>query len=685
MIQNPFNQPLFSTIHLAILNFTMKHISILLFAIINLCHFGYSQITTIPEIQGTGLTSPYVGLTENVVGVVTGVFNGPGELGGFFLQDVNGDGNSATSDGIFVSDQSGNVAVGDFILIRGDVVESNGQTMITNLINLEGAGQPTSVQPKPVTMPFTSDIDAERYEGMYVTFPQALSTTATDNIGDLGQVVLSTTRLVKPTNEVDPNDIPASGNSYTGASNAATINSLSSLNDFNQMILDDGKLDVWPNPIPYIDQSSNTHRVGSSITDLTGCMDHGPNGYRLQPTEVPTFSFANRPQMPIVGGDITVASFNVAHFWTTLDNGVNGALGADLQEEYDRQLDKLVDAIIELDADILALNELENNGTIAIYALVNAVNIALGGPVYDPVTEPSSTGPQLERNHIIYKPSSVDQIGATQDYGGNVYDSNPIGASFMHNISSEIFSIISCKLSERNCAGATGANEDQEDGQDCFNDRRKQQVENILLSVTELQDSISDNDVLILGDMAAYIQEDPLDMFRANGFFDMIASNYYTSGQDGEWGARNQILANSGMVSQVQDGDVWHINADEPFVIGYNEDFPNQDLYQVDPYRSSDHDPVFVGLHFAPTSVVDNSVKNVRIAPNPTRGEVRFLGSSPERVEVRTIAGQLVYECADSSIISNRLDLSFLNEGIYFFVGFNSDGGSNASRIVIVK
>lgn len=663
----------------------MKHISVLLFTIIGLCQLGFSQITTIPQIQGSGLSSPYVGLTENVVGVVTGVFNGPGELGGFFLQDEFGDGDPATSDGIFVSDQSASVVVGDLILVRGDIVESNGQTIITNLINLEGAGQPTSVQPKPVNMPFSSVLDAERHEGMYVTFPQTLSTTATDNIGDQGQVVLSTTRLVKPTNEVDPNDVPASGNSYAGASNAASIASLSGLNDLNRIILDDGKLDVWPNPVPYIDQTSSTHRVGSSITGVTGCMDQGTNGYRVQPTVAPAFSFASRPQLPSVGGDIVVASFNLAHFWTTLDNGVNGALGADLQEEYDRQLDKLVDAIIELDADILALNELENNGTIAIYALVNAVNIALGGPFYEAVLEPSTTGPQAERNHIMYKPSAVDQIGITQDYGGNIYDSNPIGASFMHNLSSEKFSIISCKLSERDCTGATGANVDQEDGQDCFNDRRKQQVENILLSVSELQDSISDNDVLILGDMAAYIQEDPLDMFRANGFFDMIASNFYTSGQDGEWGARNQILANSGMVSQVQDGDVWHINADEPFIIGYNQDIPVQGLYQINPYRSSDHDPVFVGLHFAPTSVADNATKSFRIAPNPSNGLFKILGTDLNRIEVRSVAGQLVHEFTNASNLAGQLDLSFLDEGVYFLVGFDLDGRSNQEQIVIIK
>ncbi len=41
---------------------------------------------------------------------------------------------------------------------------------------------------------------------------------------------------------------------------------------------------------------------------------------------------------------------------------------------------------------------------------------------------------------------------------------------------------------------------------------------------------------------------------------------------------------------------IWHINADEPSVLDYNTEFKPQDLYAPTPYRSSDHDPVVVGL-----------------------------------------------------------------------------------------
>jgi hypothetical protein len=44
----------------------------------------------------------------------------------------------------------------------------------------------------------------------------------------------------------------------------------------------------------------------------------------------------------------------------------------------------------------------------------------------------------------------------------------------------------------------------------------------------------------------------------------------------------------------------WHINPDEPTVLDYNVNFKSANhvstLYDPGPYRSSDHDPVIVGL-----------------------------------------------------------------------------------------
>ena len=61
------------------------------------------------------------------------------------------------------------------------------------------------------------------------------------------------------------------------------------------------------------------------------------------------------------------------------------------------------------------------------------------------------------------------------------------------------------------------------------------------------------------------------------------------------------------LLPQVTDAAFWHINADEPSALNYN-DFNQPDLYQPDQYRSSDHDPVLVGICETTPPVVEVTV-----------------------------------------------------------------------------
>ena len=75
----------------------------------NFCALPY---TPIYHIQGSGLSAA---ITGNVTtqGVVVGDFEGTASASGFYIQDLTGDGNAATSDGIFVFTGSSNlVSVG---------------------------------------------------------------------------------------------------------------------------------------------------------------------------------------------------------------------------------------------------------------------------------------------------------------------------------------------------------------------------------------------------------------------------------------------------------------------------------------------------------------------------------------------------------------------------------------------
>jgi predicted extracellular nuclease len=64
--------------------------------------------TPVYQIQGAGQSAAVTGIVTTQ-GVVVGDFEGSAGLSGFYLQDPTGDGDPATSDGIFVYTGSGNV------------------------------------------------------------------------------------------------------------------------------------------------------------------------------------------------------------------------------------------------------------------------------------------------------------------------------------------------------------------------------------------------------------------------------------------------------------------------------------------------------------------------------------------------------------------------------------------------
>ena len=112
--------------------------------------------------------------------------------------------------------------------------------------------------------------------------------------------------------------------------------------------------------------------------------------------------------------------------------------------------------------------------------------------------------------------------------------------------------------------------------------------------------------------MNSYDKEDPIDAILAGPddvagteddytdlLFHYVGEDAYTYVFDGQIGYLDHALVNSDLFDMVTGTTVWHINADEPDLIDYDMSFklPAQDaLYAPDPFRSSDHDPVIVGL-----------------------------------------------------------------------------------------
>ena len=111
----------------------------------------------------------------------------------------------------------------------------------------------------------------------------------------------------------------------------------------------------------------------------------------------------------------------------------------------------------------------------------------------------------------------------------------------------------------------------------------------------------TDADYLVLGDLNAYAQENPLTTLATAGYANLLPSTSYSYVFDGQAGSLDHALGSSSIASQVTGAEKWHINADEPTVLDYNTEFKTAgqvtSFYNSDFYRASDHDPVILGLN----------------------------------------------------------------------------------------
>ena len=544
-----------------------------------------------------------------------------------------GDGDPATSDGIFVQTGASEryVAVGDRVQVTGTVAEQPTRGDSETQISADASGivvcshDNPLPEPVDVTLPFASLDARERYEGMRVTFPQTLTVTELYQLGRHSQLTLSGGgRLPQPTNVALPGD-PA--------------RAVAAANLLDQIVIDDGYLTEDPDPIifpPPELTATNTVRGGYAVTGVTGIFTQSRgratnNGgttiaYRVRVTTPPTFDSTPNPRptvAPSVGdATLTVASANLLNYFnsfTTTPSGcfLDGHLsasycrGANSQLEFDRQRAKTTHALALLNADIVGLVEIENDegSDQALADLVAGVNDLLGADTYQ-YLDTGRIGGDAIRVGFIYKPAKVTPVGgfATLEY---VYpfDTNtrpPLAQLWRENASGEQFYVVVNHLkSKGSCpAGLHDVNADQGDGQDCWNADR-------LLAANEIADWITtesyfaaDPDILLVGDFNAYAQEDPIRAFAAAGYTDTVAqfigADAYSYVFDGQWGYLDSALATASLIPQITGVAELHINADEPSALDYNVDYKDDRLidllYSPDPYRAADHDPLLIGL-----------------------------------------------------------------------------------------
>lgn len=592
------------------------------------------QIIPIYTIQGEAASSPLTGHVVTTSGVVIGDFEGSGSLRGFYLQDPIGDNNPLTSDGIFIyrGNSIDSVEIGQTVQVSGTVEEVFGQTQL-NLIEMTLLdGGVTSIEPISLSLPFSSLDEAERYEGMLVGFDQTLTVTDTYFLGRFGQVTLSgADRLYQPTQLTFPGESAVS---------------LQQANNLNRILLDDALQTQNPDPIPFARgqqplTAENTLRSGDTISGLSGVLTYtwggysaSPNAWRIRPigamtADLPNFQPANpRPaEPPGMESRLKVVSLNTYNYFNTFADcraGLNGAAvdcrGANSPEELERQAAKLVTALRAPDAEVVALMEVENDGystESALADLTGRLNATLPTEKHYAFLDADATtgkinalGTDAIKVALLYRPSSVTPLAtAVLDsrafvYGGDSSPRNRVSLlqAFAENSSGERFLISVNHLKSK---GSPCDMPDAGDGQGNCSLVRLNAIRELVDWLKSAPTGIADPDILILGDLNAYAREDVLRWLELYGYTNLIPYFHglqtYSYVFEGQAGALDHALASASLLSQISGAVEWHINADEPAVLDYNLEFKSagqwDSLYNPDPYRSSDHEPLIVGLN----------------------------------------------------------------------------------------
>ena len=316
----------------------------------NAAGFEGFETFSIMTLQNTETFSPLTGRVVATSGVVTLLMPGGA---GFWIQDPSGDGDPATSDGVYVSMRGASEdierpAVGDRIRVIAKVEEEQYGLALprTRLIQpvfleIEAHGQALPEPVPLVDLPDTELADAiafwEPLEGMRVRLENARVVSPTNRFGKLNVLTAA-------------DAVPGSG--YFPQSHALIVHSLGGGRvDYNPE-----RIEIASGTLPQPIQA----RPGDEIVSLVGVVDYNfgnynvkPESYELKAQDPPATPVSTRSAPP---GNAKIVTYNLRDLFDAVDNPErfdenydpgSGKLGTPSEEEVDLRLEKHALALVQ--------------------------------------------------------------------------------------------------------------------------------------------------------------------------------------------------------------------------------------------------------------------------------------------------------------------------------------------------
>ncbi len=568
------------------------------------------DFTPIMEIQGEAHTSPLLGEEVRTEGVVTAV-----DSSSFYIQDLAGDDNIATSDAIVVFG-GGRPSVGDLVEVRGTVSEftpggvstrnlSTTQISAVSVLNTLDTNVPL---PTPVVLgeagriPPRRNIDNDAFtrfqperdgidffeslEAMRVTVPDAIAISNTNRFGEIFTV-------------------GDDGEFASGISKRGTLNI--SPRDFNpEKIQIDEDSGIFNFDFPQVD-------VGASLGDVTGVLGYGFGNFEVYPTAFNSDNVVASTLVPEVTRikprrrRLTVATYNVLNLDPNDSDGDTDVANG----RFDTIASQIVNNLGS--PDIVGLQEIQDNSgsdddgetkaDMTLQMLVDAI-VGAGGPVYDfrdtPNLADNVVGGQPGGNirvAFLFNPERVTIVGDVEplfDFGDptprdNPFEGSRIPLAGVFNFNGTEVTVVNNHLSSKGgSAPILGIEQPFDQRQEDLTvngslDERQRQATAVAEYVDAVLDEDDDASVVVLGDFNEFEFVSPVQDIlgaRLTNTTDRVRKKErYTFIFQGNSQSLDHILLSDALDDRFRV-DIVHVNVE----------------FAETSQRASDHDPVLVSV-----------------------------------------------------------------------------------------
>jgi len=533
-------------------------------------------------VQGDGYESPLTGTGSTIKGIVTHVISGDG----FYVEEPGPQHSASSSKSIFVSagELSRSILPGQLLALSGQVSEmGSSQDKLTSLTDVsdheicaENLDLPLTVAELPL-----DSAEREALEGMRLSFDQELTVSDVYSLFR-GELILSSNGVLRV-----PTEIRMPGPAAVDLERENRNRSLATM-------------------LP--DSGSEALYVGSTTKAAAGVMGHnGRNKLLFLESAQLAKGAAPEPPAPPAEGAIRIVNSNLLNFFN--GDGTGGGFpnerGAGSLEEFEAQSARTRAAMVKIQPDLLAVQELENDG-FGPHSAAHSLLSVLNDTGHDDwaFVEPETTriGGDIITVGLFYRQQVLESMGPARVLDGPEFQHlsrQPLAQLFRERRSGKTFLVAVHHLKSKGRCPDSGENSDQEDGQGCWNAARVSAVGAQAPWLEGLAAEMGAGNVMILGDMNAWRKEDPIRQFGELGYVDLVAElsglpqhSYLYRGQIG---TLDYAFASPALAKYAKRAEIWHVNANWP-----------QKMQQPQPWlRASDHDPVIVDLDFSHSATSD--------------------------------------------------------------------------------